>query len=766
MIRRVASGPAEGWLSLGLVLLMCVTMAWAIDDVAPVMGRDSYTDFLMWAAVGGVLMGFIGPKSGLGRWRTYLLGAVVAALVVPWLVGAHLPASDGSPYGHFHATAESAVRAYIELVIEGSPFTNEYGHHLWVIGLLVWATSMFAAYATFGHRRPLNAVVLIGAALVINMSLTVNDQLGYLVMYSVASMALLIRFHALDEQAEWLRRRIGDPAAISGIYLRGGSVFIILAVAGSLLLTKTAASDPLAGAWDGVSDNMVEVSRSLAKYLPGGPNSRNLGSEFGDDTQIRGFWVSDDRLYATIQLSPDEDDRFYWRASTFDTFNLNGWTTSQTTDFTKPADDALLDGTLEDVADTVATRPVRFTVTPAEYKGAYVLSPHRPDTVSQTSTLRLLGPGGLFVALKRDSSPNPYSVTALVPVRGEGGLESNRLIEAGTDYPQEILDTYLQVPDGAMGPSAEATLAAMIAAAPNGANSTPYELAKTMETLFHRKDLFEYDTNVQDLPCVEEGLSSVECFARYTRGYCQYYASTMAIFLRELGVPARIAEGFLPGTRDERSGQETLLGRNRHQWVEVYFPGYGWVPFDPTGGDLAELPPLPTGAPLASSSPRPSASFGSGGIPGATRDPRDDGPEVVPGGPRAGTGGGPSAGLLGAVAVLLAAAVGSLMFMTWRRGPRGETSPDRAYGSVTRLAARLGFGPRPNQTVYEYAGALAEVLPEARPQLETVAQAKVESTYGRTILGADGLHALREAERRLRVTLLRLLFRRDQRPRR
>ena len=106
------------------------------------------------------------------------------------------------------------------------------------------------------------------------------------------------------------------------------------------------------------------------------------------------------------------------------------------------------------------------------------------------------------------------------------------------------------------------------------------------------------------------------------------------------------------------------------------------------------------------------------------------------------------------------------MFMTWRRGPRGQTSPDRAYGSVTRLAARLGFGPRPNQTVYEYAGALAEVLPEARPQLETVAQAKVESTYGRGLLGADGLQSLRDAERRLRVVMLRLLFRRDRRPRR
>ena len=269
MMRRLAHGPAEGWLSLGLVLIMCVTMAWAIDDVAPVMGRDEFTDFLMWAAIAGVLVGFAGPKLGLGRWRTYLVGAIVGALLVPWLVGQHIT-NDGSVMGTFEATAESAVTAYYELVLQGSPFTNQYGHHLWVIGLLVFATSLFAAYATFGHRRPLNAVVIIGVALVINMSLTTNNQLGYLVLYSAAAMFLLIRFHALDERAEWLRRRIGDPAAISGIYLRGGSMFIVLAVLGSLLLTTVAASKPLAGAWDGVSDNVVEVSRSLAKFLPGG----------------------------------------------------------------------------------------------------------------------------------------------------------------------------------------------------------------------------------------------------------------------------------------------------------------------------------------------------------------------------------------------------------------------------------------------------------------------------------------------------------------
>ena len=79
---------------------------------------------------------------------------------------------------------------------------------------------------------------------------------------------------------------------------------------------------------------------------------------------------------------------------------------------------------------------------------------------------------------------------------------------------------------------------------------------------------------------------------------------------------------------------------------------------------------------------------------------------------------------------------------------------------MTRIASRFGFGPRPTQTVYEYATALGEVLPDARPELQTVARAKVESAYGREILGDDRLASLRAAQRRLRVSLLRLAFRR------
>ena len=765
MTRRLIRGPAEGWLTLGLVLLMCVVLAWAIDDVAPVMGDTGITDFLTWAAIGGVLAGFIGPQVGWGRWRTYLIGAIFAALLIPILVGGSL-VQDASIGARFVATASAGVQAVFDLVIDGASSTQEFGHHLWVLGLLVWATSMFASYAVFGHRHPLNAVVIVGVALVINMSLTEINQLGYLVLYSVAALFLLIRSHALEEQGEWLRRRIGDPAAISGIYLRGGTVFIVLAIAGSFLLTQTAKSDPLAGAWDDVSAGVIDMTRSIGKFLPAGPNARSFDAEFSQDTQIRGFWVGGNQVDVTISLPPTAPKGLYWRAVTFDRFDLVGWKSTQASAIVRLPGDGLLAGSQDVIPTSVATQTISFTVTPEAYDGRYVLSPLNPSISDQTTTLDASGPGLAFAGLRRQGSDGAYSVTAVLPVADEdeeGGLTENRLRQAGTTYPDEIVALYLQQnPAGAVGPAAQALLAQMVSAMPDGPDSNPYDMAKTLERQFRRGDLFVYDTDVRDLPCAAEKLSTSECFAKYKTGYCQYYATTMAVLLRELGVPARIVDGYLPGTRDERTGVETILALGRHEWVEVYFPGFGWVTFDPTGGDqAADLPPIPEGPVLASPTPGPSASRG----PVSTRRPADVDPgrPFEPGGPAA-PGPGPSAGLLSAVAILLLVVVGSISFMVWRRGPRGATSPDRAYGSVTRLAARLGYGPRPNQTVYEYAGALGDVLPDARPALETVAHAKVESTYGRAILGSDRLQTLKDAERRLRITLLRLLFRRGKRP--
>ena len=72
-------------------------------------------------------------------------------------------------------------------------------------------------------------------------------------------------------------------------------------------------------------------------------------------------------------------------------------------------------------------------------------------------------------------------------------------------------------------------------------------------------------------------------------------------------------------------------------------------------------------------------------------------------------------------------------------------TPELAWGTVGRLAARFGFAPRPTQTVYEFAGALGDAVPVARSDLETVARAKVEVVYGRTRFSKDRMRIIREA---------------------
>ena len=121
-------------------------------------------------------------------------------------------------------------------------------------------------------------------------------------------------------------------------------------------------------------------------------------------------------------------------------------------------------------------------------------------------------------------------------------------------------------------------------------SQAPLDLADRLVTVLQSSE-YTYDTDIRDLPCTD--LSTVECFATFKRGYCQYYAATMAVILRDMDVPTRLAEGFLPGARDA-GGIERVAMSNAHAWVEVYFPGYGWVPFDPTGAALStQVLPLP-----------------------------------------------------------------------------------------------------------------------------------------------------------------------------
>jgi transglutaminase-like putative cysteine protease len=760
---RFLAPPAEGWISLLLVAVLGVSVAWSLDDAALVLGQRDSTDFLPWVTLGGVAVGFLGARARWSRPVAHLVGAAFAALVVPIVVGGILDPS-GSWAARYQATAGSTVDAFLDFAVRHLAVTRQTGHYMLVLGMLCWANGQFAASAVFRHGRPLGPIIVLGTVIVANMSATIHDQIWFLVLFSMASLFLLTRLHALDERATWIRRRIGDPATVGSLYLRGGTVFIVIAIFGSLALTATARSAPLASFWNDARPALVDISQWLQRIIPAAPDARSVGvPSFGQQVTIGGIWSSSHEPALDIFRTPGDNRPFYWRATTYDKFTLFGWASTDPTDAGIPANGAILEGTLDAIPTTAARTAETFRIVPQSDLFKVAFSPIDPLSISIDSTLTTSGDDGWFQGLRIPSGV-PYQLTASIQDLADvdGGITVNRLRAAGEDYPDEVLQRYTSVPLGAIGANAERLLGDVKARMKqSGATNTPYDLAAALEAELHNTNRYTYSVSVPGV--CDDSSSIVECFATHRIGFCEHFASTMAVLLRHEGIPTRLVEGFLPGQIDVTTGRETIQTGAAHAWVEVYFPGIGWYRFDPTGA-LANNEPIPVGSPrpIPTATPLPSLNLPSRGAddqegPDQTRRTQGAGSTTPTNG-----GSGP---MLVATAILLLAVVLLLAFLAWRRGPRGVTTADGFYASVAGIARRFGFGPRPTQTAFEYATALGDVLPGVRPELQTVATAKVEVAYGRRDLGDDRIRAIRDAYRRLRVSLLRLAFRRGDRKR-
>jgi transglutaminase-like putative cysteine protease len=134
--------------------------------------------------------------------------------------------------------------------------------------------------------------------------------------------------------------------------------------------------------------------------------------------------------------------------------------------------------------------------------------------------------------------------------------------------------------------------------------TTPFEDAYDLQAWL-RSSAFSYSLR-PNLPQTSNWL--VQFLTKYRRGYCEQYAWAFAVLARTLGIPARIVVGYTAGTQNP-DGTWQVTTQDAHAWPELYFPGYGWVRFEPTPGgpagqDTAEAPTYTTGPPPTTTTPR------------------------------------------------------------------------------------------------------------------------------------------------------------------
>jgi protein-glutamine gamma-glutamyltransferase len=167
-------------------------------------------------------------------------------------------------------------------------------------------------------------------------------------------------------------------------------------------------------------------------------------------------------------------------------------------------------------------------------------------------------------------------------------------------------------------------------------------------------------------------------------GYCQQYSGAMALLLRMAGIPARVVTGFSTGATDTKTGEYVVRDFDAHSWVEVYYPGWGWITFDPTPADSP-----------ARSQPADAANIPNGGLPGRVAPIPGDVAAQRTSGTLATDDGTPW--WLWPVLVLAAMAGAGLTALAVRRWRRGAPPP---LSELERALRRTRREPGPGTTLH------------------------------------------------------------------
>jgi transglutaminase-like putative cysteine protease len=469
------------------------------------------------------------------------------------------------------------INGWIALALRGGTGRDSLLFVL-VLSLLFWGLGYIAIWNLVRHQRIWHALLPPGVVLIINIYYYAGpSQLAwYLMLYLLCALLVIVRSYTVIQERRWDNERIGYNSDVRFDLLRSGVVLATVAILVAWVAPTATTSEQayevwrrVEGPWRGVEENFNRMFSTLRSQ------ARSYGNPFGRMITLRGPRILTDT--PVLDVVAPSDKRFYWRGVVYDRYTGSSWINSD-------SESVQLDAWSEPKLQTYSAREiVTQTVILHLPVDTLIFAAPQPlqASVAARADVRTNASGLAEVSqlisartLRKGAS---YQVISSLSTADPGTLRT-----AGADYPPSIRDRYLQLPDSL--PPSVRTQARVIA----GNLDTPYDKASAIEAWLRANVVYDDKT-----PAPPEDEDGVAYLLSIRRGYCDYYASAMVVMLRSLGVPARVAVGYAQGQYDPAASVYHVTEKDSHSWVEVFFPTYGWVEFEPTASQPSIERPKP-----------------------------------------------------------------------------------------------------------------------------------------------------------------------------
>jgi len=633
----------------------------------------------------------------------------------------------------------------------GNPVYNYFAISL-VWGFSIWLVSIWAGWFQRRKEKPFVSILPAGLLLAVSLGYTYGATTAlFPLIFGVLSLVALT-FYKKRERS-WIERSMDYPEeerAENILFIFGITLGFVFAAAlvpqlpfKWVVETIREWVDPQAEQIDpilesfGLEGDNTPIG-SVETLLSGGlPREHLIGS--GPELS--------DQIVMTVQLDDNIEELYetelplYWRGITYDRYTGYGWESSEVLLRTYKAEESVV---LPDLLEGEAYRMLQQDYHFAEpkeiiyaagkiisldtdFKIAWRIVPGITET-EKTS-------GDFFTGSQNNRT---YHVDSMVPVVSEKELHA-----AQGQYPGWVIERYLALPDN-ISPRVIDLARDLTRNSP-----TSYGKVRSIEAYLRT---YKYELNLP-VPPINEELSDYFLF-ELKKGYCDYYATAMVVLSRAVGIPARFAIGYTHGSYDPDGGEFVVAEDNAHSWVEIYFIGIGWIPFEPTA------------AIEAIQRSQESLDLTDGIDKSTTAEVHDLLQTGIPNEWWYWLG----RILFGAAMILLIWPNLDVLYLKWLTPSKMAA---KLYKRIYHFGRRVGSPARVGDTPYEYAGILGlqirtisqnsrwePYLQPAQEDVQSLSHTYVRSIYSPHSLPQDEVEQTISSWRRLRIRLLltRILF--------